>query len=455
MAASREHQGLTISLIIFVMLWLVMSVVSYVLYSRDEGAIAEVTATDDKMKEWRTKAEENQGMLNEMKKMVGFVEADSFDKVREKWKEDKAIYEPVYAEEGDLNYSRLAEHLADEIRQLDSRLAVNRKAVATLNLQIAAAAAIHKKQLEDKDATFATAKNAYVVKVNGYDTRWIKYADDSTEANKKFAQDKQIAAKEIASAQDKLNDVNDKFQLADRLAKETIAKLNRQTEIETEVADGRITSTSQTTQRVYVNLGRADALRPRITFSVHGQNVANVAKAKPKAKIIITRLLDDPHMAEAQIIEEGLSDPIIPGDKLFSPLWSPGRKIRFAFAGTVDIDGDGRSDMKRMRDLVAINNGIIDAWPGPDGAMVGAGITTNTRYLVVGDAKLKDAAATAARTSAIDKARENGVQQLSVVEFLDMVGWKNSRRTIRLGRGAKDSGFTRRKSTDSFKPRRP
>ncbi|MCH8047334.1 MAG: hypothetical protein IID44_26845 [Planctomycetes bacterium] len=455
MAASREHQGLTISLIIFVMLWLVMSVISYVLYSRDEEAIAKVTAADDKMKEWRTKAEENQGMLNEMKKMVGFVEADSFDKVRDKWKEDKEIYEEVYVEEGDLDYSKLVAHLADEIRQLDSRLQVNRKAVATLNLQIAAAATIHLAELEKKDATFATANNAFVVKVNGYDTRWEKYTRDAAETAKKFSLDKRIAAEAASKANTTITDINDKFQLADRLAKEAISKLNKQTEIETEVADGRITSTNQTTNRVYVNLGRADALRPRITFSVHGQNVANVAKAKPKAKIIITRLLDDPHMAEAQIVEESLSDPIIRGDKLFSPLWSPGRKIRFAFAGTVDIDGDGRSDMKRIRDLVAINNGIIDAWPGPDGAMVGAGITTNTRYLVVGDAKLKDAAATAARTSAIDKARENGVQQLSVVEFLDMVGWKNSRRTIRLGRGAKDSGFTRRKSTDSFKPRRP
>ena len=194
MAASREHQGLTISLIIFVMLWLVMSVVSYVLYSRDEGAIAKVTAADDKMKEWRTKAEENQGMLNEMKKMVGFVEADSFDKVREKWKEDKKTYEEVYVEEGDLDYSKLVAHLADEIRQLDSRLQVNRKAVATLNLQIAAAATIHLAELEKKDATYAKANNAFVVKVNGYDTRWEGYTLAAAESAKKFALDKRIAA---------------------------------------------------------------------------------------------------------------------------------------------------------------------------------------------------------------------------------------------------------------------
>ena len=212
---------------------------------------------------------------------------------------------------------------------------------------------------------------------------------------------------------------------------------------------------------MYLDLGRADALRPQVTFSVHGQNVANVAGAKPKAKIIITRLLSDPHMAEARVVEEDIANPIIRGDKIFSPAWSPGRKIHFAFAGTVDMDGDGRGDMRRIRGLVAINNGVVDAWPDESGDMTGR-ITTNTRYLVVGEAKLKNDAAIEARSAAIDQARENGVEQLSVVEFLDMMGWKNSRRTVRLGRGAKTSEFKPRrpitKSTgnvNDFKPRRP
>ena len=75
--------------------------------------------------------------------------------------------------------------------------------------------------------------------------------------------------------------------------------------------------------------------------------------------IEVTHLLS-PHLAEARIVEDDLSNPLMPGDQIFSPSWEPGRAEHFALAGFIDIDGDGNSDRQRVHDLIALNGGVID-----------------------------------------------------------------------------------------------
>jgi hypothetical protein len=461
MAASREHQGLIISLIIFVMLTVMMSVTAYVLYSRDEEANAKVEAAKENEKIWQKKADDNQANLNEMKGLLGFSDADTLKAIKDKWKEDMAVYKDVYKDGDELNYSKLIGFLAAEIRQQDDQRKIRMEKVAQYDLDLVAAQTGHKTVITEVNAKFKLATDDLAGRTATFATSVQDIQRKVGAAFKRFEEDQQTAtaAARLTSAQ--LAQINEDFQREQRKRKSIQNKLNDRDRIETEVADGKITSISTTTGRIYLNVGRSDGLRPQVTFSVHGQNVANVAKARPKASIIVTRLLSDPHMAEARVVDEDIANPIIRGDRIFSPAWSPGRTIHFAFAGTIDMDGDGRSDMKRLRDLVAVNNGIVDAWPDENGDMEGK-IDTNTRYLVVGKAKLKNAAAIESRSTAIDKARENGVQQLSVTEFLDMMGWKNPRRTVRIGRGAKGSDFSPRrpapKSTgnvNDFKPRRP
>ena len=462
MAASREHQGLIISLIIFVMLWLIMSVTAYVLYSRDEDAIAKVAEARKNENESEKKAAEFNAKYNDMKKFLGYTDADTLETIETKWEEDMVVYKDVYVDgEGELNYRKLVGYLADEIRKQDGQVGTQALAIAKLRDDLTKAQKGHVGEIAVLNTSFKTAKDDLAGRTKTFGETVVAFNAKQDAARRLFTQGQQTAAAAAKLAGAQITQINEDFQRADRLAKAAIIKLNKQDKFETEVADGRITSVNTSTGRVYLDVGRSDALRPQVTFSVHGQNVANVAQARPKAKIIVTRLLSDPHMAEARVVEEDIANPIIRGDKIFSPAWSPGRKIHFAFAGTIDMDGDGRGDMKRIRDLVAINNGVVDAWPDENGDMEGT-ITPNTRYLIVGEAQLKNAAAVESRSAAIDKARENGVEQLSVVEFLDMMGWQNSRRTVRLGRGAKGSDFAPRrpapKSTgnvNDFKPRRP
>ena len=105
MAASREHQGLIISLIIFVMLWLIMSVTAYVLYSRDEDAIAKGAEARKNENESEKKAAEFNAKYNDMKKFLGYTDADTLETIETKWEEDMVVYKDVYVDgEGELNY---------------------------------------------------------------------------------------------------------------------------------------------------------------------------------------------------------------------------------------------------------------------------------------------------------------------------------------------------------------
>ncbi|MCH8045218.1 MAG: hypothetical protein IID44_16020 [Planctomycetes bacterium] len=470
MAASREHQGLIISLIIFVMLTVMLAVMSYVLYSRDEEAIAKVDTADTKRAEWQKKADATQGKLNEMKILLGFSIEDVFESsppqdsdIKSKWKEDMEIYKGVYPDdEGQLNYSKLIGYLASEIRKQDDQIRTQGLAIIKLGNEFTEMQKNVGVEVATFDGRFRAATTDLEKRTAEFATKLEGYFKSRDTAARAFALSTSQATQKVKDDAAQIARINEDFQRSDRLVSALRRQLNVNVKEATEVADGAIMSINQTTGRVYINLGRADSLRPQVTFSVHGRNVANVAQAKPKAKIRVTRLLNEPHLAEARVVEEDIANPIIRGDRIFSPAWSPGRKIRFAFAGTIDMDGDGRSDLRRIRDLVAINNGIVDASPDENGNMVGQ-ITTNTRYLVVGEAKLTNNAAIEARSAAIDQARENGVEQLSVTEFLDMMGWVNTRNTVSLGRGARSSDFapkkgTVRKGTDNvknFKPRRP
>src|SRR5206468_3589557 len=78
------------------------------------------------------------------------------------------------------------------------------------------------------------------------------------------------------------------------------------------------------------------------------------------------------------------SNPIMPGDQIFSPTWEPGRAEHFALTGFMDIDNDGGSDRQRIRDLIALNGGVIDAESDDEGKKTGS-MSINTKYLVLGD----------------------------------------------------------------------
>jgi hypothetical protein len=223
-----------------------------------------------------------------------------------------------------------------------------------------------------------------------------------------------------------------------------------------ESPDGRIAWVNQRQRLVWIDVGRKDGLLRQTTFSVFDHDINGVTNAVPKARIEVVRLSDD-HMAECRILEDSAANPILKGDAVHTPSWSPGQRIHFAIAGKMDIDGDKVEDYDTIRNIITLNGGVIDAEVRPDGKTIG-NLTVNTRYLVLGDPPDDTATATALQefTKIQTEVSRYGTDIIPVQKLLTQMGWKVEERTVELAGGSgASSQFRNRKPGQKAAPAAP
>lgn len=237
----------------------------------------------------------------------------------------------------------------------------------------------------------------------------------------------------------------------DRLTEE----IDKITKTSFEVADGEIRWVDNQNGRVWINLGEADNLPKRTTFSVYTKSHNGVARGSDdiKGAIEVTRIIDA-HTAEARIIKDDLYQPIAKGDPIFTPIWSPGRKENFSFVGIIDLDGDGKSDRLKLHELVAGAGATIDNEVDDDGRRIRylkfpndfvdygegvPGIDVNTKFLVIGEIPDLSLAATDEDKERItrilkhrkdlgDEAKQQGVRIVNLNDFLSWIGYVPQRK---------------------------
>jgi hypothetical protein len=208
---------------------------------------------------------------------------------------------------------------------------------------------------------------------------------------------------------------------------------------------------------VYIDRGRGDGLRRQATFSVYAGETTDLSKTGKKGSIEVIQIVGD-HLAEARITEDRISDPLLPGDKIYTPVWRPGEQRHFAMAGVMDVDGDGRDNRKLVRDLITMNGGVIDAELNEHDKQVGA-ITSATRYLVEGgppDPRINPDGHKN-YSAMIDEAKKLDVEKISLAELLNRMGWKSPSQVIRFGVGGNSGTIAKPAGLpgETFKPRQP
>lgn len=60
------------------------------------------------------------------------------------------------------------------------------------------------------------------------------------------------------------------------------------------------------------------------------------------------------------------------------------RTGRYAIVGLVDVNNDGKSDLEKMRRIIKVNGGEIDAELGMDGKLTGE-LRPDTDYIILGE----------------------------------------------------------------------
>ncbi|XZE52172.1 hypothetical protein SH139x_003854 [Planctomycetaceae bacterium SH139] len=232
-------------------------------------------------------------------------------------------------------------------------------------------------------------------------------------------------------------------------------ELNRMRNSQFEVAQGKVTYTRPGDRLVMIDLGASDALRKGVTFEVYGAEKSNVAEAEAKAMIEVVAIRGD-HLAEARILGDPFaSNPIIPGDKVYSPFWAPGRKVRIALAGSIDINRDGKAnseDIDILRGVIQAAGAEVAAVVDPSGRRAGQQLDSGIRFLVVGErpeaADGADQAATDRELQAlaeigamIDEARQKGITIIPAEKLVGFLKTMDDAITIPLGPTARGSDF--------------
>ncbi len=441
--AARENQGLQIALIIFVILTIILIVTTYMFFSnysqeRDRAkSLAEQNASAN------STAQKANADADEIKTLLGGDPAITLDALKEAARADIQAHGDNMVESKQ-NYRALVELMAGKIRSLEEAKTQLTAETASLNAQLAAnqqAAQVEVAQYVDKLTTTAA----------DLEGERAKFSQDRTELtgqmeqlNSKFqsanAERERVAqqtAGQIASLSGELKRNED---LLDRM--------RNQEEIEAranEYPDGKITRVNQRTRLVWLNVGPADGLRNQTSFVVVAPEDGNPVKSKPKASIEVVRLTND-HQAEARIIEDDLSNPVMPGDLIFSTVWDANRQEHFALVGTMDINNDGVEDTQLVHDLIALNGGVIDAQV-VDGKKTGD-MSLETKYLVMGErpgtSGTVENGELTAFSEMMSEAQKLGVKTIPVSEFLDYMGYQGQERTVNLGKAANPADFTPR-----------
>ncbi|HMP07099.1 MAG TPA: hypothetical protein PJ982_12170 [Lacipirellulaceae bacterium] len=437
--ATRENQGLQAIIIVLTILVIGLLVGLLLVNNARKTAIGRASTAEDNARSANTALSQAQGEANTYKTMMGFQEGDSLDAIRTAYDADMAQY-AASLEEGMRMYRVVRESLFGEKNALQVNEATAKDELKKLSARLLAVEAQKEQQ------------------VKKFQEEMERIRADAAAARTQFDDDRARMTAENDSYQKKLRDLQaehdealarlstEKVSLETQIAKQqqSIEKLRLglpEVDQFAQPSDGRITWVNQRYGTVWINIGEADGLRPQVTFSVSAAGLDDAAAAEKKGSIEVTRILG-PHMAEAKVTSDASTNPLLPGDCIYSQVWDRGRQVGFGIAGFIDIDGDGRNDLEKLKNIIAANGGVVDAAPDDAGAKQGE-LKVTTRYLILGEFP-SEARSTALRQSwnELSAEAENlGIQTIALEEFLSLMGWQSEARTVPMGPEARAEDF--------------
>lgn len=444
--ASSESQGLTIALIILLILTILLAVTTFLFFTSYQEATTQSAKNLADASQASSEMREMQDEINRMKELIGVGTEAELEEIETTFEDDMKAY---------------AATVPADKRQYRQSLEVLATALTQANDQLVAAQG-QITQLQQSNAAFEAAKNMELA----------QFQAAAQQAQQELATEKAAFNDALAAKNQENQTLLTQFEESTRKLNEQVAALQKQvTEAQTattqleqanvaqgqtirqlsgdapQTYDGEIRWVNQSSKLVWINRGRADGLQPATSFSVQNTSLPP-GSGTPKGRIEVTKLLGD-HMAEARIVDDLFADPLLPGDGIYSPLWEPGQRLRFAIAGRIYLDGDQVDDVERLQDLISVAGGTVDAVLQSDGKLQGD-ITVDTRYLVLGPAP---ESIRAAYDELINKAQRMGVQTITLQNFLDQMGWKGDTGSlVRYGREG-NAGQTTTQAGEGFSQR--
>lgn len=467
--AARENQGLQIALIIFVMLTIILSVTTFIFFnnykSEADPLNGKRVAAEKKAQEAIEVARTAQDERNSLMRIVGYPETDKREEFETKAKAEIQRFNDFFKlnlPEDSRSFMQLVDALAKTIDAKNKELVAAKSANEQLNQALKeeqdkfnVAISTHEKDKTQAVQNEKTAVDNFTKQVAALSQSKEQALGKIAETNKELSQTKAATAAELKKMSEKLTQ-----SLSTIEAK--AEKIKELTQGEPTVPDGRIEWVNARDNIVFVNVGSADGLQRRVLFSVYDKNATSAENAVKKGSIEIVDIRG-PHLAQARILENTNSNPIVPGDIIYTPIWHPGQTQHFAIAGFIDFDNDLVSDREKLKDLIAYNGGIVDAEVDEKAKIIGQ-MTSSTQYLILGDPPTeKDEKGTDSYTVMRREASNLGVPTIQLDAFLNQIGYsvrsaadvaknESGPKALRTPRSAPDGSKT---SGEGFRTRRP
>lgn len=345
------------------------------------------------------------------------------------------------------SYQRLADKLIEQAsareRQLEqarrdvetaqARGRADRQAAETAQKKAEAQLAAVTEQLKQRNASFDeqlnSVRNEYLAAIRSLEQANTRYTNLDR-------QHQELTRQATQQVEELTGRIEDQAQM--------IVKLRMD---EFDAPQGKITQVAIGGTEAWIDLGSADGLRPGVRFAVLDGTAIRISEAQRKARLEVVEVVG-PHLARARILLDGLGNAVVSGDAVYSPSWRPGRTVRFALLGKIDLNGDGRDDRDLVRRVILANGGEIDEELLPDGRLIqNRPMSVDTRFLVVGDRldlagdQLTEGQQRVAREylKMIDRSRQLGITQISADRLLGFLQGFDDDRSLRLGRNIRDT----------------
>ncbi len=353
----------------------------------------------------------------------------------------------------DATYTGLVSTLLQELRARNTQVDSMEKRVNELKTsydvkleQETKAREVANTRATDAEKRLEKAQTDYTEKINLQQQTITKIETDKQTLQAKFKEDKNKLTAQISN----LRGENDALTKRNGELAERIRLLEGE---DFQYAQGEIVEISDGGQSVWINLGKADGLRPGITFGVVNADTTRVADERPKARIeIVAVIQESEHLARAKVLSQRPMPTLLRGDKIFSLAFQPGRKVEFALVGKIDIDGDGTDDRETIRGLIVQNGGIVTCDLKPNSTQEEGALSVSTRWLVIGEEFKavggqidKSNEGSAKRRAELEKAAKGmGIATINVIKLLSWLRGSGSQDVVPLGTAARHSDFVNR-----------
>ncbi|MDO5565597.1 MAG: hypothetical protein Q4G59_02990 [Planctomycetia bacterium] len=425
-----KSHGLIITLILFIIATLALGVTEYYMAKGYQEAVVKLAEAETKVKESQEGFEKSKGDFDRIRVKVGYPLLDA-DKIVAGMTAD------IAAAAG--RNVKPANTFTDALKVMGQTIASRNDQIAQLkkkndDYRVLAEAEIKKSRAQKSsyDDQRKKAEVAFVAQVEK-DTKSLKEKEADFQKQVKKVDRIELEAKKL-NEQYRTEAVTAEGEAAVTASINTSlsVKLDELKNADFTAPDGLVLFVDQVDRTVHLNIGKKEGLRVLTNFGVFPYDTLEQGRRVRKGTVEVTKILGD-HEALARIVSDSNEDPVMPGDMIYTSLWKAGQKTLYALTYNMDIDGDGKSDLEVLKNLIDASGAEVALWVDEEGMPHGQ-LSPEVNMIVTSNKPMVDvlvAADPATRErimtehqNLLKNAQRNNIREVKLAELLRKIHYK-------------------------------